>query len=293
MELAVISGKGGTGKSSVSAAFASLHERIVLADCDVDAANLFLLFNPVNDEEMVFVSGHKAVIDREKCTDCGHCVSYCRFDAIDVRNDEVWINEIACDGCELCARVCPEEAIAMVPEADSRMYSGSFRKGKMVYGRLAPGEENSGRLVDLVRKQAKEIAKKENIATILLDGPPGIGCPVLSTITGVDHVVIVTEPTLSGLHDLKRAVELTHNYEIPTSVIINKYDLNEAIALQIKAYCSFEGLMVVAMLPFDRRVVEAMVHCKSIVEYAPDSEVSKLLQSACKKITHGWAVGCV
>lgn len=293
MELAVISGKGGTGKSSISAAFATLHERIVLADCDVDAANLFLLFQPHNEEEKVFVSGHTAVIDRTKCTDCGLCIGYCRFDAIHLQDDGVVINDISCDGCKLCARICPEDAISMIPQDKSRMYSGSFRKGKMVYGRLAPGEENSGKLVDQVRKRAVEMAVDENIENILLDGPPGIGCPVLSTITGVDHVVIVTEPTLSGLHDLKRTVDLIKTYDIPASVIVNKYDLNEAMANQIRTYCSFEGLMVVAMLPFDRRVVEAMVNCMSIVEYAPESEVSRLLREACRKITHGWAVGCI
>lgn len=293
MELAVISGKGGTGKSSISAAFATLHENIVLADCDVDAANLYLLFQPHHDREEAFLSGRKAVIDYDRCADCGLCIDYCRFDAIHKEDSRVVIDAVSCDGCELCMRICPEEAIYMEPENDSRLYSGSFRKGQMVYGRLAPGEENSGRLVDLVRKRAKEIAAESQIANILLDGPPGIGCPVLSTITGVDHVVIVTEPTLSGLHDLKRTVAVTRSYDIPTSVIINKYDLNEAMANQIKAYCSFEGLMVVAMLPFDRRVVDAMVACQSIVEYAPDSEITELLREACRKITHGWAVGCV
>lgn len=293
MELAVISGKGGTGKSSISAAFATLHENIVLADCDVDAANLHLLFQPQHDNEEVFVSGHKAVINYDRCADCGLCADYCRFDAISIAGFRVVIDEVSCDGCELCMRICPEEAIYKVPENDSRLYTGTFRKGRMVYGRLAPGEENSGRLVDLVRKRAKEIAHNENNANILLDGPPGIGCPALSTITGTDHVVIVTEPTLSGLHDLKRTVEITRNYDIPTSVIINKYDLNEAMTNQINAYCSFEGLMVVASLPFDRQVVDAMVHCQSIVEYAPDSEITALLRNACRTITNGWAAGCV
>jgi MinD superfamily P-loop ATPase len=288
MELAVISGKGGTGKSSITAAFASLHEdSIVLADCDVDAANLYLLFTPTHETTEVFVSGKKAVIDKELCIDCGICLDHCRFDAIHRRDSEVVIDDVSCDGCELCARVCPELAISMVPEDDSRMYAGTFRNGKMVYGRLAPGEENSGRLVEMVRKRAQEMAKDNGITNILLDGPPGIGCPVLSTITGVDHVVIVTEPTLSGLHDLKRTVELVRNFDFPCSVIVNKYDLNETIADQISTYCSLEGLMVVAMLPFDGRFVDAMVHCQSIVEYAPESTSSQLLRKAYRKITKG------
>jgi MinD superfamily P-loop ATPase len=293
MELAVISGKGGTGKSSISAAFATLHENIVLADCDVDAANLYLLFQPQHDQVEEFLSGRKAVIDYDRCADCGLCIDYCRFDAIHKEDSRVIIDAVSCDGCELCMRICPEEAIYMVPENGSKLYSGSFRKGQMVYGRLAPGEENSGRLVDVVRKRAREIAQEEKIENIVLDGPPGIGCPVLSTITGVDHVVIVTEPTRSGLHDLKRTVEVTRSYDIPTSILINKYDLNETMANQIRAFCSFEGLMVVAMLPFDRQVVDAMVNGMSIAEYAPDSEITALLRGACQAITKGRAVGCI
>ena len=158
MEVAVISGKGGTGKSAVSAAFATLNERVVLADCDVDAANLYLIFNPLIQEEEVFISGQKAVMDKDICSNCGICMDYCRFDAITEINGEILIDETSCDGCQLCARVCPVEAISMIKEDKSRLYAGDFRNGKMVYGRLSPGEENSGRLVDVVRDKAKEMA---------------------------------------------------------------------------------------------------------------------------------------
>ena len=280
MEIAVISGKGGTGKSSVSAAFATMQSHVVLADCDVDAANLYLLFHPTHEKEEVFVSVYKAVIDKDICTNCGTCIDYCRFDAIHEIDGEVLINETSCDGCKLCSRICPMEAISMMPEDKSRMYSGTFRNGKMVYGRLSPGEENSGRLVDMVREEAKLEARDNHIETIIIDGPPGIGCPVISTITGVNQVVIVTEPTLSGLHDLKRTIEVTSKFKLTTSVIINKCDLNSEMTSEIEFYCNSLDVNVIAKLPFDRVVVDAMINCKSVIEYAPDSQISKLLGNA-------------
>lgn len=284
MEIAVISGKGGTGKSSVSAAFATMQPNVVLADCDVDAANLYILFNPTHEKEEVFVSVHKAVIDKTVCTNCGACIDYCRFDAIHDVSGEVLIDETACDGCKLCARVCPSEAISMIPEDKSRMYSGTFRNGKMVYGRLSPGEENSGRLVDIVREDAKNVAKANDLDTIIIDGPPGIGCSVISTITGVDKVVIVTEPTLSGLHDLKRTIEVVSKFRLTKTVIINKYDLNTEMANTIENYCKLQDVPVIAKLPFDKVVVDAMVNCKSVIEYAPDSVIAALLTEAYLKL---------
>lgn len=284
MEIAIISGKGGTGKSSISAAFATIQKGIVLADCDVDAANLYILFNPTHEEEQIYISGFRAIIDKDKCTNCGVCLEYCRFDAIDIINDQVKINETSCDGCKLCSRVCPEEAISMVQEDKSRMYSGSFRNGKMVYGRLSPGEENSGRLVDIVREKAKQIAKEAGKETIIIDGPPGIGCPVISTITGVDYVIVVTEPTLSGLHDLKRTLEVSSKFKNKTRVIINKYDLNTDMANRIESYCIENNVAVIGKIPFDPQVVQAMVNCKSILEFAPKSEVAKLIRESYKLI---------
>ena len=278
LEIAVISGKGGTGKSSVSAAFATLTEQVVLADCDVDAANLYILFNPDHEEEQVYTGGQKAEIDYSVCTDCGLCLDYCRFGAISASEGKIIISETSCDGCKLCSRICPEEAIKMIDSNKSRMYSGSFRNGKMVYGRLAPGEENSGKLVNIVREKARKIAKTKNIETIILDGPPGIGCPVISTITGVDHVVIVTEPTISGMHDLKRTIGVVSKFSIEASVIINKYDLNTDMTEQIEEYCRCEKIRVDGRLPFDKKVVEAMVNCKSITEWIPDSAISKQIR---------------
>lgn len=277
MEIAIISGKGGTGKSMISAALATIGPEVVLADCDVDAANLHLLFDPIITEEQKFVSGQKAVIDRDLCTDCGICIDYCRFDAIHEIDGTVLIDEISCDGCELCARVCPTEAISMIQEDESRLYAGNFRKGKMVYGRLAPGEENSGRLVELVRSKAKQMAENNKIDTIIIDGPPGIGCPVISSITGVDKVIVVTEPTLSGLHDLKRTLEIVANFGIETQVIINKYDLNEAMTENIEVFCAKQQVNIAGKIAFDPRAIEAMIHKQSIVEYAPESEAARVI----------------
>ncbi|MGI6717888.1 MAG: P-loop NTPase [Bacteroidales bacterium] len=284
MELAIISGKGGTGKSSISAAFATLQKEVVLADCDVDAANLYLLFNPVCDEEHVFVSGQKAVLDKDKCIDCGICVDYCRFDAIEENEQGVSIVETLCEGCLLCARVCPQDAITIEEEDRSRYYAGQFKNGKMVYGRLAPGEENSGKLVSKVREKAKEIAEKSDIEHIIIDGPPGIGCSAISAITGVDAVLVVTEPSVSGVHDLKRTLQLTKSFNLPTSVLINKYDINREVSTEIEAYCNENGIAVIGKLPFDPIVVEAMVNCASITDYTPESEISKLIEKACSTI---------
>ena len=286
MEIAVISGKGGTGKTSITASFATLDGEVVLVDCDVDAANMYLLFNPVHEEESVFVSGHKAVIDYDLCTSCGLCMNHCRFDAISEVEGRIIISEVSCDGCFLCSRICPEKAITMVANDKSMMYAGLFRNGRIVYGRLAPGEENSGKLVNVVREKAKQTAGKYGLDTIILDGPPGIGCPVISTITGVDKVVVVTEPTISGLSDMKRAIEVVHKFNIPSFVIINKYDLNQAISMQIEDWCIHNNVIVVGMLPFDRQITEAMIEAKSIIEFNPESEISKKIITIWNRIVN-------
>jgi MinD superfamily P-loop ATPase len=283
-EIAVLSGKGGTGKSSISAAFATLNGKVVLADCDVDAANLYLIFNPSHEKEVVYISGSKAVIDYSRCTNCRLCVNYCRFDAISIINDQVSISEIACDGCVLCSRICPENAIKMVANDKSRMYSGSFRNGKMVYGRLSPGEENSGKLVNMVREKARQIAKEFELETIILDGPPGIGCPVISTLSGVNRVVIVTEPTISGLHDMQRIMGIVQKFNLKAYVIINKSDLNVTMSAQIKKWCKQSNIIIAGELPFDKNMVKAMVQGKSITEFNPNINISKKIKIIWNKI---------
>jgi len=280
MEIAVISGKGGTGKSSISSAFVSVAKSAVVVDCDVDASNLYLLFSPLCKEEEAFVSGSHAVVNNDKCTNCNTCIDLCRFEAISKIDGKIRISESACDGCYLCSRVCPVQAIKMIPADKSRMYAGTFRYGDMVYGRLAPGEENSGKMVNLLREKAKRYVEDYGYDTIILDGPPGIGCPVISTITGVDKVVVVTEPTLSGFLDMKRVIEVVCRFSVRISVIVNKYDLNPDICEQIDKWCEEMEIPVVAHLPFDAQIVEAMIAGKTIIEYNKDCEVSRLIENA-------------
>ncbi len=284
VELAILSGKGGTGKTSLSAAFATLGNQMIVADCDVDAANLHLVLQPDPDFQERFVTGMKATIDLTRCTNCGICKDYCRFDAISCQNDRITISETSCDGCGLCARICPSQAISMVESNESFWYSGAFRNGFMVHARLAPGEENSGKLVNVVRDQARKLSAITGLRTVLIDGPPGTGCPAISSLTGTSKAIIVTEPTRSGFHDLKRILELTRGFKIPSFVIVNKYDLNRYMTSQIKDWCLQMKIPVIGKIPFDAKIVEAMLHCKSIVEWAPGSATAMEILSIYRQI---------
>jgi MinD superfamily P-loop ATPase len=283
-EIAIISGKGGTGKTVISAAFATIEKNIVVADCDVDAANLYLILLPVDYHSEKFLTGYKAVIDYNTCTNCGKCVSYCRFGAISNLNEKVVISETDCDGCMLCSRICPSASVSMVKSDNSYWYTGDFRNGKMVHARLAPGEENSGKLVNVVREQARELFKETGSDTIIIDGPPGTGCPAISSVTGVSKAVIVTEPTSSGFHDMKRVLELTAGFKITSFIVINKYDLNVEVTDQIIDWCQSNDYRVIGKLPFDPGVIDAMLNCKSIIEWMPDSEISIKIKSIYRNI---------
>jgi MinD superfamily P-loop ATPase len=284
MEIAIISGKGGTGKSSVSAAFATTGEKLVLADCDVDAANLYLLFQPVHEHVEKFTGSYKAEVDEKKCTGCGVCTNFCRFGAIRLEGDVAQVSGLSCEGCFICQKVCPEDAIFIVKNDSSRLFSGSYRNGRMVYGRLAPGEENSGKLVNLVRERARLEKKRNGYDHIILDGPPGIGCPVISTITGVNKVLIVTEPTVSGLADLARVAEVARGIGIRPLVLINKHDLNGELTEKLSDWCERKGLKIIGLLPFNQEVTTAMCQRKSIVEWDPKNPVSKKLASVWEEL---------
>ena len=262
-QLTVISGKGGTGKTTIAAAFASLAKNIVMADADVDAADLHLVLSPEVKETYEFKSGCVPVMDESKCDQCGICEELCRFDAI----QNLTIDLISCEGCGLCALACPNEAIRMEDHCQGHLFISQTRFGPMVHARLGIAEENSGKLVSLVRQRAREIAEKEGRDLIIVDGPPGIGCPVIASIGGVDMVLVVTEPTISGIHDMERIAGVARHFKVPALVCINKYDINMENSTKIEVYCQKNGIGVVGSIPYDVCVTKAMVHEKSIIEH--------------------------
>ena len=249
-EIVVISGKGGTGKTTITSSLIPYFQDIVIGDCDVDAPNLQILFNPQNSKKESFYGMKKAKLDRELCIDCGKCYEVCRFDAIE--------NPKKCESCSICEYVCPVGAIKMVDNEAGEIYVSETKYGKMVHACLFPGEENSGKLVAEVRKKAKKIAQDENKKYILLDGAPGVACNVISSLTGVKKAVIVTEPTLSGLHDLERVLELIERFRIKPYFVINKYDLSLEMANKIEEFLKDKGFEVSVKVPFDKRVVNAI-----------------------------------
>ncbi len=273
-ELVVISGKGGTGKTSIVACFAALAESKVLADCDVDAADLHLVLEPQVRHREDFRGGKQARVIVDRCVACGTCEEVCRFGAVSFDGppaDEAArtfrVDPIACEGCGVCYQVCPVEAIEFEDVVNGEWFVSETRHGPMVHAKLGIAEENSGKLVTLVRNQAKRLAEERNVDLVIIDGSPGIGCPVIASITGSNLVMIVTEPTLSGLHDLERVAALAAHFQIPTVVCINKCDLNEEMSERIVRWCSENGARVVGKIAYDRAFTEAMVNKESLVEY--------------------------
>jgi MinD superfamily P-loop ATPase len=277
-ELIIISGKGGTGKTTFTASFAALANQAVLADCDVDAADLHLLLQPEIQHREEFRSGVTAFIDQEKCTHCGTCQELCRFDAIDKPDESYTVNGFACEGCSVRFHFCPVEAIEMQENLCGERSVSETRYGPMVHARLKPAEENSGKIVAIVRQQAKRITAEQHKSLVLIDGPLGIGCPVISSITGTDMVLIITEPTLSGIHDLQRVADLTAYFTIPTCVCVNKYDINPQITDEITRYCSEHELRFIGEIPYDMTIVKALVDQMPVVEYSHGATARKITQ---------------
>ncbi len=277
-EIVIISGKGGTGKTSITASFAVLGDKdVVIADCDVDAADMHILLQPENAKSEDFYSGELAIIDQEICTQCGKCFDVCRFDAIDVKNGIHTVNELSCEGCGYCARVCPVDAITNIPLNVGKWHIANTRIHQpFVHAKLGIGADNSGKLVAQVKNVAKEIAEEYNRPYVLVDGSPGVGCPVVSSLSGAHFVVLVTEPTVSGLHDLKRVYELVNKFHIPAGCIINKSDLNSNKTNEIKEFLISEKIIHLADLPYDEAFTVAMTDCKTVVEF-DDTKLKQIL----------------
>ena len=295
-QIVVVSGKGGTGKTILTASFAALAKNKVMVDCDVDAADLHLLLHPEIKEKFEFKGMPKAVINQKKCTGCGECAKVCRYDAIiniDARykiqdagyknsklNSNFYVEPISCEGCRVCMYTCPIEAISMKDNIAGEWYISETKYGQMVHAKLGIAEENSGKLVARIRQEARTIAEKENCDYIIIDGPPGIGCPVIASITGVDIVLIVTEPTLSGLHDMERVIELTKHFRLKIYVIINKCNINPEMTTKIEEYCKKNGIKLIGKIIYDTVITEAMVHRMSVVEFSKNSQVAQQIKRA-------------
>ncbi len=267
-QIAILSGKGGTGKTTITASFAVLAENIVVADCDVDAPDLHMLLHPKIIKTQEFKGSKLAVINEAICIKCGLCREKCRFEAI---TQNFTVDPFSCEGCGVCKVICPVNAITLMEKISGRAYISKIKYGFMSHALLSPGEANSGKLVTLVRQNARVLAEKEN-SSIIIDSPPGIGCPVIASVVGVDAGLVVAEPTISGIHDLKRVLQLLAHFKVPPFVCINMYDINEDNARKIESFCKENGIKVVGRIPFSPIVTEAMVNGKPILEYTNGSK---------------------
>ncbi len=284
-EIVIISGKGGTGKTSITASYAYLGgKNIVVADCDVDAADMHLLMKPDFKISEDFYSGELAKIDQDKCISCGKCADVCRFDAIPIINNQYIVDPLNCEGCGYCARVCPTDAITNESLNVGKSYISTTKVGStMAHAKLGIGADNSGKLVAKVKNEAKKIAEENKKDFIVVDGSPGIGCPVVSSLSGANFVVLVTEPSVSGLHDLKRVYELVKKFKIKAGCIINKFDINKKVTKEIKEFLDKENIVHLINLPYDENFTKAMTIGQTIVEY-DQNELSKLVASSWEKV---------
>jgi len=286
-EIVIISGKGGTGKTSITASFAYLGKKdVIVADCDVDASDMHLLMQPKENEATDFYSGVLAVIDHNKCIKCGKCAEVCRFDAIPIIDKKYKIDPLSCEGCGYCARICPTDAISMDMQNVGHWMISEIKTGtKMVHAKLGIGADNSGKLVAKVKNEAKALAEKEGKQIIIVDGSPGIGCPVVSSLSGASYVVLVTEPSVSGIHDLKRVYELVKKFGIKAGCIINKADINKAKSSEIHKFLQRENIELIAEIPYNENFTKAMTMGKTIVEF-DNGKIKQIIEKSWEKIAN-------
>jgi len=280
-ELVVISGKGGTGKTSIVSSFATLAENKIMVDCDVDAADLHLILKPEIEKTTEFYSGKTAEIIQDKCTKCGRCIEVCRFEAI---SDNFIVDEIGCEGCGTCFYQCPAGAIKFEQTKSGEWFESNTRFGKLIHARLGVAEENSGKLVSEIRNYARLLAHREGQYLIIVDGSPGIGCPVIASISGASLVVVVTEPTLSGLHDAERVLKLAKHFNAPACMCINKFDINLDMTKKIEEFCQKENIEVVGKIPYSNDFTSAMIKEQSLIEFSPDGEISEKIKRMWSKL---------
>jgi MinD superfamily P-loop ATPase len=281
-ELVIISGKGGTGKTSLMAAFASLAENKVLCDADVDAADLHLITSPEVLLRKDFQAGNTAVINKDLCTECGLCREMCRWDAI---GDAYEVNSIGCEGCGVCVHFCPETAIEFPEKTCGEWFVSDTRCGPMVHARLGIAEENSGKLVTLVRQEARKLAGDRNMGLILTDGPPGVGCPVIASMGGASAVLIVTEPTVSGKHDMERVAQLAAHFNIPALICVNKFDFNLELTQEMENYAGEKGIACLGRIPFDPVFTKAMIQAQTILEYNTGSKAGQAVKDIWRRLS--------
>lgn len=273
-QILIISGKGGTGKTVLAAAIAALAKNKVMADCDVDAADLHLLLQPSIKEKFIFTGMSKVVVDQARCTGCEECIGVCKYEAIvkdDDHNSKVKIDPIACEGCRVCTHVCPVDAISIYDSAAGEWYVSETKYGPMVHAKLGIAEENSGKLVSVVRQHTTKIAREEKSDYVIIDGPPGIGCPVIASLSGVDLALVVTEPTISGIHDMERVIGLARHFNVKAGCVVNKFDINPTNTKNIFDWCKANEVPIFGKIPYDSSVTESIVNGVPIVEFTDNT----------------------